>query len=125
MFAKLAEKYGELMLLWMGTKPYVVVSSARMAMAFLKTHDAKFANRPVSVASDYVSFEGNSIISMSASDPLYPRLRLVFIMEILSPNKIAESRELRKEQVSSLSGSGNPFMRHSLITTLLSPADVR
>lgn len=99
MFAKLSENYGELMLLWMGTRPYVVVSSARMAMAFLKTHDSEFANRPASVIRDYISFKGNSIISMSASNPLYQRLRRVFIMELLSPKKVAAAQELRKEQM--------------------------
>ncbi|KAG0599537.1 hypothetical protein M758_12G159700 [Ceratodon purpureus] len=99
MFAKLGEKYGELMLLWMGSRPYVVVSSARMAMEFLKTHDQEFANRPVSVVRDYISFKGNSIISMPASNPLYQRLRRMFVLELLSPKKIAASRGLRKDQM--------------------------
>uniref|UniRef100_A0A7I4CGT1 Cytochrome P450 n=1 Tax=Physcomitrium patens TaxID=3218 RepID=A0A7I4CGT1_PHYPA len=99
MFAKLAEKHGELMLLWLGSKPYVVASSARMAMEFLKRHDQEFANRPMSVVREYVSFKGNSIISMSASDPKYQRLRRTFVMELLSPKKIAATRDLRKDQV--------------------------
>jgi hypothetical protein len=84
----------------MGSRPYVVVSSARMAMEFLKTHDHEFANRPVSVVRDYVSFKGNSIISMSAGNPFYQRLRRMFVMELLSPKKIAASRDLRKDQAS-------------------------
>lgn len=71
-----------------------------MAMAFLKSHDSEFSNRPASVVRDYISFKGNSIISMSASNPLYQRLRRVFIMELLSPKKVAAAQELRKEQVS-------------------------
>lgn len=105
MFAKVGEKYGELMLLWMGAKPYVVVSSARMAMEFLKTHDHKFANRPMSVLRDYMSFKGSSIISMSAGDPYYQRLRRMFVMELLSAKKISASRDLRKDQVNSYPAS--------------------
>jgi hypothetical protein len=104
MFGKLEEKYEELMLLWMGSRPYVVVSSLRMAMEYLKTHDQEFVNRPVSVVRDYVSCKDNSIISMSAGNLFYQRLYSMFGMELLLPMKcflqlinIAASKDLWKD----------------------------
>ena len=99
MFAKLGEKYGGLVFLWMGVKPTVVVCSARMAMEFLKTHDLAFSNRPKRIVSKYVSFNGTSFISMNASNPYYQHLRRMFVMELLSPKKIAASLSIRQEQV--------------------------
>lgn len=99
MFAKLGEKYGGLVFLWMGVKPTVVVSSAKMAREFLKTHDLAFSNRPKRIVSKYVSFNGTSFISMSASNPYYQQLRRMFVLELLSPKKIAASLRIRQEQV--------------------------
>ena len=99
MFAKLGEKYGGLVFLWMGVKPTVVVSSAKMAMEFLKTHDLAFSNRQKRIVSKYVSFNGTSFISMNASNPYYQQLRRMFVMELLSPKKIAASLSIRQEQV--------------------------
>lgn len=71
-------------------------------MAILKTHDQEFSHRPGGVVSDYVSFKGNSILSISANNPLHQRLRRLFITELLSPKKVAATADLRKEHVSSL-----------------------
>ena len=42
----LSEKYGPLMLLHLGNKPTLVVSSANVAREVMKTHDLAFSDRP-------------------------------------------------------------------------------
>ncbi|KAL2933469.1 Cytochrome P450 71A4 [Bienertia sinuspersici] len=48
----LLEKYGELMLIYLGSRPTVIVSSERIANEIMKTHDVVFSNRPRSSIND-------------------------------------------------------------------------
>ncbi|PNX88811.1 flavonoid 3'-hydroxylase, partial [Trifolium pratense] len=45
-FHGLTQKYGPIMHIWLGSKPVIVGSSAKIAKEFLKTHDATLAGRP-------------------------------------------------------------------------------
>lgn len=42
----LSNKYGELMMIYLGRRPVLIVSSAKAACEIMKTHDLKFSNRP-------------------------------------------------------------------------------
>lgn len=99
LFAKLAETYGELMLVRMGARSLVVVSSARMAMEFLKTHDQEFANRPERIMFEYISFSDTQLLVISSTNPLFKPTRRMFAAEILSPRKVVATADVRKEQV--------------------------
>lgn len=99
MFAKLAETYGELMLLCMGQRKVVVVSSARMAMQVLKTHDQVFANRPHTAVFEHMSFSDTALLPMSTTNPLFKPTRRMFAAEIVSPRKVATTADVRKELV--------------------------
>lgn len=97
LFNKLSEKYGELMLLQLGSWSIVVTSSARMAMEILKTHDNEFANRP-DVISSRLNFNNTGLIQMHSTNPLFKRTRRMFSAEIVSPRKVLETGVIRRKQ---------------------------
>lgn len=99
LFERLANKYGDLMLLRLGARTIVVVSSAKMAMEFLKHHDAEFANRPSHIAYQHLSWNDTALATMSSVNPLFKRTRRMFAMEVVAPRKIVEGEEVRKVQV--------------------------
>ncbi|KAJ6418173.1 hypothetical protein OIU84_001544, partial [Salix udensis] len=57
----LAKCYGSLMMLYFGSKPVLMVSSADAAQEILKTHDLIFSNRPKLSVSDKLLYQGKDI----------------------------------------------------------------
>ncbi|KAG0586467.1 hypothetical protein KC19_2G092600 [Ceratodon purpureus] len=99
LLAKLAEKYGELMMMRVGARTTVVVSSVRMAKEFLKTHDHLFANRPNPIAFQYIGFHDTGLSSMANTSPLFRPTRRMFATDIVSPRKVATTAHVRREQL--------------------------
>ncbi|XP_071938434.1 norfluorocurarine oxidase isoform X4 [Coffea arabica] len=60
----LSRKYGPLMLLELGSKPMLVVSSSNAACQILKTHDLSFASRPKSGIPDKLFYGSNSFCTI-------------------------------------------------------------
>ena len=58
----LADKYGPILFLRLGSVPTVVVSSAEMAKLFLKTHDFIFASRPLTASGKLMFYHWNDVI---------------------------------------------------------------
>ncbi|KAL2933104.1 Cytochrome P450 71A21 [Bienertia sinuspersici] len=54
------KRYGELMLIYIGKNPFLVVSSANIAREIFKTHDNIFSNRPVSRIISRIIYEGHT-----------------------------------------------------------------
>jgi len=63
-FAKLAETYGPLMSLWLGSKLVVVATSCQAAEEILKTRGSNFANRIPSSLSNAVLPGGSELPSL-------------------------------------------------------------
>jgi hypothetical protein len=90
-FARLGEENGALTMIYMGSKPTVLVSTAAMAEQVLKHHDQAFASRPFMTAGKTLGFDFKSIV-FAPFGSYYKRLRRIYTVELLSPKRVALSQ---------------------------------
>ncbi|KAL9235606.1 hypothetical protein vseg_010351 [Gypsophila vaccaria] len=94
----LSRKYGDLMLLHLGSKPTIVVSSADGAEEILKTHDAVFANRPDSKVASILFYDGKDI-GFSKYGEYWRKVKSISVLHMLSNKKVQSFRKIREEEV--------------------------
>ncbi|XBH75572.1 hypothetical protein VPH35_102320 [Triticum aestivum] len=95
----LAEKHGpDAMLLRLGAVPSLVVSSARAAMAVLRTHDHAFASR-VQSAMTGILFYGSTDMAFSPYGDHWRQIRKIVATHLLSFKKVGSYRLAREKEV--------------------------
>ncbi|KAI3944494.1 hypothetical protein MKW92_044978 [Papaver armeniacum] len=97
-FYNLSNKYGPLILLNLGTKPILVVSSAEMATQICKTNDVIFSNRFSTKASKVIFCGGNDIAIAPYGD-YWRKVRKFCVLELLSHKRIQSFQFVREEEV--------------------------
>ncbi|TVT98918.1 hypothetical protein EJB05_55731, partial [Eragrostis curvula] len=112
-FAGLAEKYGPVLSIRLGSKVEVVVSSPELAREVLRDKDPVFANRVMPEAGRAVCFDGEDNMSGSPVGPKWRLLRRVVVHEMMSPAGLDSVHDLRKREFGSTlrylhSKSGEP-----------------
>ncbi|KAK4439789.1 cytochrome [Sesamum alatum] len=95
---RLANKYGPLMSMKLGSKPLLVVSSPRMAKEALKTHDLVFSGRPRLLAQYKLSYNASDIAYSPYSDS-WRELRKICILHLLSSKQVLSFRPVREDEV--------------------------
>ncbi|KAI3505782.1 hypothetical protein L1887_28028 [Cichorium endivia] len=112
--ANLAKKYGSLMHLQLGELSTVVVSSPKLAQEVFTNHDLTFADRPINLTADVVSYHCSDII-FSPYGEYWRKLRKLCTVELLSAKKVKSFQSLREEECWNLvqeirsSESGRPI----------------
>nr|XP_020166891.1 indole-2-monooxygenase-like [Aegilops tauschii subsp. strangulata] len=95
----LAEKHGpDVMLLRLGAIPSLVVSSARAAMAVLRTHDHVFASRVQSAMTD-ILYYGSTDMGFSPYGDYWRQIRKITATHLLSSKKVGSYRLARENEV--------------------------
>ncbi|KAM5571879.1 cytochrome P450 736A117-like [Rosa sericea] len=94
----LSQRLGPLMLLHLGVRPVLVVSSADDARDIMKTHDLIFSNRPRSTASDKLLYQGKDVASAPYGEH-WKNARSICVLQLLSTNKVQSFRAEREEEV--------------------------
>jgi len=97
----LADKYGPIMLLRLGSVPTVVVSSSEIAKHFLKTHDSIFASRPATAAGKYLSYNFKGMI-LSPYGDYWRQVRKLCVLELFTSKRIDSFKHVREEEVSAM-----------------------
>ncbi|XP_058080969.1 geraniol 8-hydroxylase-like [Magnolia sinica] len=97
-FAKLAQTYGPIIKLQLGSKLCVVLSSPSVAKEVLRDHDTIFANRDVSAAGRALTYGGNDI-AFSPYGPDWRMMRKVCSREMMSPTVLDSYYDLRRREV--------------------------
>nr|ADE76383.1 unknown [Picea sitchensis] len=100
----LAQKYGPIMFLRLGSVPTVVVSSSETAKQFLKTHDSIFTGRPLMAAGKYLGYN-YKVIAMAPCGDHWRQMRKICVSELLSAKRIDSFKDVREEEVSAMISS--------------------
>nr|KJB73273.1 hypothetical protein B456_011G225100 [Gossypium raimondii] len=96
---KLSQNYGPLMSLRFGFKPTLVVSSAKMAEAVLKTHDLDFCSRPS--LRDAMRLSYNALdLSFSPYTDYLKEMRKLCVVHLFS--RVQKYRPIREDEVGRL-----------------------
>ncbi|KAL8140811.1 hypothetical protein V2J09_006832 [Rumex salicifolius] len=95
---KLSQKYGEIMLLHLGSKPTLVVSSKEMASQVLKTHESCFSER-TKLAIAKSAFYNCKEIFFSPYGEQWRSLRSLCMLKLFSVKRVKSFSGVRKEEV--------------------------
>lgn len=94
----LSEKYGPLMLMYLGCVPTVIVSSAEAAQEVMKTRDVAFASRPKSSLADRLLYNSHDI-AFSPYGEYWRQVKRICVVHLLSLKKIQSFHSVREEEV--------------------------
>ena len=102
--AQLANRYGNIMCVYLGNIRMIVVSDAKMAKELFSVSDAQFASRPVHslmyTTSKYLNqVERDCDVTVSHYTPKVRKLRQILKTELFAPGKLDTSTRARKEEV--------------------------
>ncbi|CAK8537863.1 unnamed protein product [Lathyrus sativus] len=97
-FYELSKKYGSLIFLKLGSRPTLVVSSAKMAKQVMKTHDIEFCNRPSLISHMKLSYNGLDQVFAPYREYWRHTKKLSFI-QFLSVKRVAMYYSVRKYEV--------------------------
>ncbi|XP_073286537.1 labd-13Z-ene-9,15,16-triol synthase, chloroplastic-like [Primulina huaijiensis] len=96
-FTELANKYGPVYKLWLGSKLCVVISSPSLIKEVVRDHDTIFANRDPPVAA--IVATGGVDIVWSPYGQYWRDMRKLFVREMLSNSNLEASYVHRKDEV--------------------------
>lgn len=97
--AKLSQKYGPVMSLWLGSKLSVVISSASAAEEFYKFADEACASRPLTKATEILTHGGKDIAFAPYGDE-FKKLKRITTIHLLSAKQMKTSENVRISEVS-------------------------
>lgn len=95
----LAEKYGPVMLLKLGSKPILVISSAHAAEEVLRSHDLIFANRPKPGFARRLLYNFKDV-GFAPYGEYWRRVRSICVLQLLSNKKVQSFKGVREEEIS-------------------------
>ncbi|PPR94687.1 hypothetical protein GOBAR_AA25984 [Gossypium barbadense] len=96
---KLSQKYGPLVFLRFGFKPTLVVSSAKMAEAVMKTHDLDFCSRPNLCGARKLSYNASDL-TFSPYSGYWREMRKLCVVHLFS--RVQNYRPIREDEVACL-----------------------
>ncbi|KAF6145049.1 hypothetical protein GIB67_013400 [Kingdonia uniflora] len=98
---ELAQKYGPIMHLQLGSVSAIIISSADVAKEIMKTQDLVFANRPQVVSAKLLGYNYTDV-AFAPYGTYWRQLRKICIVELLNMNRVNSYRFVREEEVSLL-----------------------
>ncbi|KAI3856478.1 hypothetical protein MKX03_011766 [Papaver bracteatum] len=98
---ELSKKYGPLMHLQTGEASTVVVSSPAMAKQIMKVHDLNFSDRGESLVVEIMTYNYKDMEFAPYGD-YWRKMRKIFVVQLLSTNRVQSFRSLREEVVSNV-----------------------
>ncbi|CAI9754833.1 unnamed protein product [Fraxinus pennsylvanica] len=98
--AKLSQRCGPLIHLFLGSVPCVVASSPEMAKEFLKTYESSYSNRPQSFAVDYLTY-GSQDFSFAPYGPYWKFMKKLCMSELLGGQTLELLLPVRRSEMRS------------------------
>ncbi|OAY50619.1 cytochrome P450 83B1 [Manihot esculenta] len=96
---QLSQKHGPVMSLRLGFVPILVVSSAKMAEAVMKTHDLIFCSRPALVGQQWLSYNGLDL-AFSPYNAYWREIRKICMVYLFNSNRVQSFRPIREFELS-------------------------
>jgi len=96
-FATLAQQYGPIVYLRLGSVPTVVVSSPMMAKEFLKTHDQEFQYRPKPTLAAEILMGNKGMVTTGG--PLSQHLRRICFTELFATKHLQSFESMRTKEI--------------------------
>ncbi|KAH9321884.1 hypothetical protein KI387_016523, partial [Taxus chinensis] len=106
-FSNLAQIYGPIMILYMGSLPAILISSSETAEKILKTHDHIFASHPLMGDDNHLLSPQK--FAFSPHGPYWKLMRKIMVMELFSPKRTKSFTSMRAQEVLA--------MKHSILLT--------
>ncbi|KAJ0968500.1 hypothetical protein J5N97_025417 [Dioscorea zingiberensis] len=97
-FADLAKIFGPVMMMKLGSRQCLILSSPEAAKEVLRDHDATFANHDMTVAVSIITFGGQDM-AFQPYGPLWRALRKACVRELLNAQTLDSFRTLRQQEV--------------------------
>ncbi|KAL2933841.1 Cytochrome P450 71A25 [Bienertia sinuspersici] len=97
----MSEKYGDLMMIQLGSVPTLVVSSARSAREIMVTHDITFANRPMSKKGERLLYNYKDVVGAPYGE-YWRQMKSICVLHLLSNKRVRSFRSVREEETSLL-----------------------
>ncbi|KAJ0968504.1 hypothetical protein J5N97_025421 [Dioscorea zingiberensis] len=97
-FADLARIFGPVMMIKLGSRQCLILSSPEAAKEVLRDHDATFANHDMTVAGSIITFGGQDMV-FQPYGPLWRALRKASVRELLNARTLDSFRTLRQQEV--------------------------
>ncbi|XP_068658044.1 cytochrome P450 CYP82D47-like [Aristolochia californica] len=94
----LADKYGPLMTLWIGSHRTIVVSSWEMAKECYTTNDKALATRPLSSAGKYLCYN-YKMLGFAQYGPFWRESRKIATIQLLSGRQLELLRHVRAREI--------------------------
>ncbi|KAK1363186.1 Cytochrome P450, E-class, group I [Heracleum sosnowskyi] len=127
----LARKHGSVMLLYLGSVPILVLSSADAAREVMKIQDIFFCDRPESSIGRRLLYNMKDI-SVAPYGEYWRQLKSIFILQLASNKRVQSFRELREEEtalmvnkIKDMSSSSLPMDLSELFLTLTNDVSCR
>ncbi|KAF8779230.1 hypothetical protein HU200_002908 [Digitaria exilis] len=117
----LSLRHGPLMFLKFGEVPVVVASTPHAAKEFMKTHDAIFATRPLSLVTKVIIKDGPGIVWAPYGDH-WRQVRKICMVELLSAKRVQSFRSAREKEairlIQTISSATTPLVNLSKIVAM-------
>ncbi|XP_010696008.1 cytochrome P450 736A117 [Beta vulgaris subsp. vulgaris] len=97
----MSEKYGDLMMIQLGSVPTLVVSSARAAREIMVTYDIVFANRPMSKKGERLLYNYKDVVGAPYGE-YWRQMKSVCVLHLLSNKRVRSFRSVREEETALL-----------------------
>ncbi|XP_027118779.1 tabersonine/lochnericine 19-hydroxylase-like [Coffea arabica] len=97
----LAQIYGSPMLLHLGSKPVLIISSPDAAEEVMKTHDLIFANRPKAGFAGRLLYNFKDIAFASYGE-YWRQVKCICVLQLLSHKRVQSFRSIREEEIALL-----------------------
>ncbi|KAK9049962.1 hypothetical protein SSX86_031069 [Deinandra increscens subsp. villosa] len=93
----LSQKYGQIMLLHLGSIPTLVASSAEAAKEILKTHDLSFCSRP-SLTVPNILLYGSKSVLFAPYGEYWRQLKSLVVLKLLSNTRVKSYEKVREDE---------------------------
>ncbi|XP_059455611.1 cytochrome P450 81Q32-like [Corylus avellana] len=100
-FAKLANQYGPVLVMRLGSRPSIIVSSPTLAEECFTKNDIVFANRPRLLAGKHLGYNYTTL-AWAPYGHHWRNLRRIASLELLSSNRLQMFYSIRVDEVKSL-----------------------